>query len=397
MKQLLSNLAAKPHKLFFFGGIVNAMIAMVMVFMQYQGILYAKVVFSTFHAYSLIFAVFTQFFSAFLLTMFPRFLAVPEVPGKRYLPPFLLLNGSSLLFVVSVYFVTPLTAIASGGLFVAYLMICKVLWDIHRQSRVTERYDTNWILATLASGAVFHLLFLIAFSGVEPVRVARVAVDGGFFLYLFMMIATLSQKMIPFFTEKKVTGYQVNRSCYFLESLAFLLLLKVFLLSVQPAGGQTFWIDALLLVVTLRELIRWRLPLFKVEAILWVLYLALAWMPVGFLLFFVEGLGQSLYGVDAVAFEMVAVHTLAIGYFTTLLIGFGSRIILGHAGFKPVADRFTILIFWLVQLVVLARIAAGFALNSGTTLYADLIAGTAGLWLLLFALWSKRYMGYLFR
>ena len=396
MKQLFLNLAQKPHKLFFFGGIVNAMIAMAMVLLQYQGILYAKVIFSVCHAYTLIFAVFTQFFSAFLLTMFPRFLATPEVPVKRYLPPFLLLNGSSLLFVASVYFTTPLTAIASAGQFVAYLMIGKALWDVQRQSRVTERYDTNWILATLASGAVFHLLFLITFIGADQLSVTRAAINGGFFLYLLMMIVTLSQKMIPFFSEKKVAGYQANRSRYFLESLAFLLVLKVFLPIAQPGSGQTFWIDGLLLVVVLRELIRWRLPLFRVDAILWVLYLSLAWMPVAFLLFFIEGVGQLVYGVDAIEFEKVALHTLAIGYFTTLLIGFGSRIILGHAGFKPIADRFTILLFWLVQLVAVVRITAGFALNSGAILYADLIAWAAGLWLLLFVLWSKRYAGYLF-
>lgn len=84
MPQLLIHLSAKPHKLFFCGGILNALIFMAILLGQYAGVAYPVVATNLYHAYSMFFAVFTQFFTAFLFTMFPRFLAAPEVSKKRY-------------------------------------------------------------------------------------------------------------------------------------------------------------------------------------------------------------------------------------------------------------------------------------------------------------------------
>jgi len=156
-------------------------------------------------------------------------------------------------------------------------------------------------------------------------------------------------------------------------------------------------IDGALFVVTLRELIRWRLPVRKVEAILWVLYLSLVWVPIGFLLFFLEGFTPLILGSEGWMFEKAPLHAIGIGYFTTLLIGFGTRIILGHAGQKPAADRYAIMLFWSVQVVVLVRMATGLMLNSEMSLYIEMITASALLWLGLFLLWSKRYIPLLFK
>ncbi len=390
MKQLFTNLTAKPHKPFFFGGAAFAIVTMLVLLLHYQEVLYSRVALPTFHAYTLIFAVFSQFFFGFLCTMFPRFLAVPEIDRKRYLPPFLLLNGSALLFTTSVYWSSSLTVLASAGMFASYLMVSQLLWQLYKQSSVTERFDVNWILLALAAGAISHLLFLISFIDPGQITINRAAINSGFFLYLFMLIITLSQKMILFFTEGKVVGYQANRSRYFLHSLAGLLLLKVvFIIGAVNSYGI---IDGVLFVVTLRELIRWRLPVRKVEAILWVLYLSLIWIPIGFLLFFIDSFSQFILGPTGWVFEKAPLHAIGIGYFTTLLIGFGTRIILGHAGQKPAADRYAITLFWLVQIVVLVRLAAGVMLNSEMPLYREMITTSALLWLGLFLLWSTRYI-----
>ncbi|MCF6281689.1 MAG: NnrS family protein [Candidatus Polarisedimenticolaceae bacterium] len=395
MTQLLTKLATKPHKLFFFGGTANAIITMVMLLLHYQGLLYAKIALPTFHAYSLIFAVFTQFFAGFLLTMFPRFLAMAEVTREAYLKAFLLLNISALAFTFAAYFSPSLTTITAIGMFVAYIMICRVLWQLYRQSGVTERFDTNWILMALTAGAISHLLFLWTFIDPTVTMVRHAAIQSGLFLYLFMLILTLSQKMIPFFTEGKVAGYRANRSPYFLHMVAGLLLIKV-IFSVGSLNSYGF-IDGLLFIITLSELIKWRLPARKVEAILWVLYLSLIWIPIGFLLYTIEGITPLFLGPGSVVFEKVPLHTIAIGYFTTILIGFVTRIILGHAGQKPAADRYAILLFCLVQIVVIVRIGAGLTLNSTTPLYVEMITISALLWLGLFLLWSKRYVILLFR
>ncbi len=394
--QFLNNLTAKPHKLFFFGGALHALLTLLMLLLHYQGVLHSQIALSRFHSYTLIFALFSQFFFGFLCTMFPRFLALPEIRREQYLSPFILLNGGALLFVVAAYGAPSLTAVASAGMWLAYLMISRVLWRCYRESSVTERFDVSWMLMALGAGAVVHTLFLLSFIDPALHGVYRVALYAGFFLYLFMMILTLSQKMIPFFTEGKVVGYQANRSRYFLHTVAGLLLLKVVL--IVAAVSSYGLVDGVLFAVTLRELIRWRLPLRKVEPILWVLYLSLIWIPIGFLLYFVEGIAVLVPGGEGWLFEKAPLHAIGIGYFTTLLIGFGTRIILGHAGEKPAADGYAIMIFWLVQVVVLVRMAAGIVLNGdGALLYQEVVVFSALLWLLLFLLWSLRYIRLLFR
>jgi uncharacterized protein involved in response to NO len=390
MTQIFNTLTSKPHKLFFLGGISNAILTMLLLLLHTQGVLYSKIPFATFHAYSLIFTVFTQFFAGFLFTMFPRFLSTAEITREKFLKPFLLLNLSALLFSLSAYFAPPLIAITSASLFISYLMIVQILWQQYRTSSVVERNDPRWILIALTGGVLSHLLFLWAF--IDPIQslVSRAAIQSGFFLYLFLLILTLSQKMIPFFTEGKVTGYKANRSPYFLHTVAGLLLIKV-IFSAAALNSYGF-IDGLLFIITLWEIIRWRLPVKQVEAILWVLYLSLIWIPIGFLLYTIDGFTAT----SSLTLGKAPLHALAIGYFITILIGFGTRIVLGHAGIKPTADRFAILLFSLIQVVATVRIAADISLNSGFSIYLEAITLSALLWLVLFLLWSKRYIKLLF-
>ncbi len=395
MTHLFVNLSSKPHKLFFLGAIVNAVLYMGPLVAHYMGWASSPVALPVYHAYAMIFMVFTQFFTAFLFTMVPRFFATPPVPRVQYLTVFLVLNLSSLLFVLALYHAAPLRALAGGGLFVAYLMICGVLLTANRQSVVENRYDTNWILLAFALGGLSHLLFLLSWMGLAGVTVQRAAIDVGFFLYLFMVVLTLSQKMIPFFTEGKVEGYRACKSRYFLEVVFVLLLIRVLLDGLQ-LGRYGFVVDLLLAAVTLWEIVKWRLPFFKVEPILWVLYLALIWIPAGFFLFFLEGAGRWLAEGGAWFFEKSPLHLIAIGYFTTLAVGFGSRIILGHSGRRPAADRYTVGLFMLVQLLVVIRALGGLSLGLEAAWYLDLILLSAGLWIALFLLWSLRYLKLLF-
>jgi uncharacterized protein involved in response to NO len=396
MHNLFSNFTAKPHKPFFFGGILNGIIFMAVLLVQYTGLAYPVIAPAIYHAYTMFFAVFTQFFAAFLFTMFPRFLVANEVPKNGYISIFLLLNLSSLLFAVAVYVSPHAAAIGMVGLFLAHAAIFAVLWRLHTQGSSPDRYDTNWILGAFALGLLSHLLFLFQMFGVGPVSAGSYAINIGFFLYLFLLVLTLSQKMIPFFTENKVAGYRSNKTAGFLEAVFLLLMAKV-ALTVAQVMEFGFIVDLLLFGLILRELIQWRLPFLKVDAMLWVLYLSLLWIPFGFFLFFLEGIVQLLTDGTAMLFEKTPLHAIAIGYFMTIAVGFGSRIILGHAGQKPIADRLTIGLFWLVQLLVMARIAAGLSLNQDAGCYAPAIAISSALWLLLFLFWAKRYLKLLFQ
>jgi uncharacterized protein involved in response to NO len=95
----------------------------------------------------------------------------------------------------------------------------------------------------------------------------------------------------------------------------------------------------------------------------------------------------------AIYLEKSPLHALALGYFTTVLVGFGTRVILGHSGRTPKADAYAVTLFGLIQAMALIRIIAGIFPQFG---YLHAVLTVAALWIVIFGLWSKRYIHILF-
>lgn len=380
----LQNLIALPHRLFFFAGVVQGLLFISLLGLNYSGLISLNLSTSIYHVYTFSFTVFTQFFIGFLLTTFPRYLARPSATKKAYLPIAWLINGGSIL-LIAVSLVSPKAIILPMlFMFAGYVHFVRILLDFQQKSTVSNKSDTTWMLGAFAFGGIGQLLFMTdVFVPLYPW-----ALGVTFYLYLFLLIMIVSQKMIPFFAANRIAGYTINKSPYFLKLLATALVLKVLLTGLE---FNTFLADSALFGILTYELWRWKLPFKKSPPILWVLFLALWWAPIGFALFVLQGslawMGSTFY------FEKAPIHALALGYFTTVLIGFGTRIILGHSGRTPNADGYATLLFGLIQVMVFMRILAGFMGGMG---YMHFILTSAGLWVLVFALWSKRYIHMLF-
>jgi uncharacterized protein involved in response to NO len=194
--------------------------------------------------------------------------------------------------------------------------------------------------------------------------------------------------MIPFFTTGKVPNYKINKSKYILEISFILLGLKAISSSLNYPLLSVIVNFALFAFFTY-ELLKWKLPILKTTAIMWVLYLALLWIPVGFFVFLAESISDLLN--FNFFFGQFPLHIIAIGYFVTVLIGFGTRVTLGHSGKIPTADKTTITIFWSIQIVILLRILAGISPNIGLN-YAFWIAVSAFLLVFVLLAWSYKYL-----
>ena len=379
----LQNLLAMPHRLFFFGGIVQGVVLVALLGLGYKGILALHVSPSFYHGYGMAFVVFTQFFVGFLLTTFPRYLARPSVEKKAYILPALGLNLGGGLLVVAGFFpeVLPflmLIVLASFG------RLFWVLLQMWRQSSVPNKSDTTWILAGFMLGVLGQVLFLASLF----LHVENLALHVSFYLYLFLVVLVVSQKMIPFFASSQIQGYVIRKSKYFLHAIFVGLLVKVGLGSMD---FSTLVADIWIFGVLGFELLRWKLPFRKSPPILWVLFLSIWWAPIGFLLFVLEGVSRA-YELGWY-FGHGPLHALALGYFTTVLIGFGTRVLLGHSGRKPTADRYTIMLFILIQLMTLFRVSADIVGGMGNL---HLIITSAVLWIVIFAWWSGRFGKILF-
>jgi len=203
-----------------------------------------------------------------------------------------------------------------------------------------------------------------------------------------MVIFVISQRMIPFFTTAKAPNYVANKSVNLLTIIFSLLAFKVILLAFDNAKLNLL-ADIPLFIMITRELIKWKLPFFKSPAIMWVLFLGLYWIPVAFFMSIIEGL-MAFYN-PSIIFEKAVIHTMALGYFLTVLIGFGTRVILGHSGTTPHASNFAIFIFIVVQFIALLRIFSSFSFNFGLN-YVFFINLTAILLIIGLLVWSSKYI-----
>jgi uncharacterized protein involved in response to NO len=187
--------------------------------------------------------------------------------------------------------------------------------------------------------------------------------------------------MIPFFSHSFAP-----RNPNFLKIIFTLFVLKVLFASIEIKSVEIL-IDLLLSIYMFLEFKRWELKPLEAPAILWVLQLALFWLPTAFLLSAFSLVGEIFLETS---FYFLNVHLLAIGFLTTVLIGFGTRVTLGHSGQPPHGDKFATTIFIFIQAVVLGR--ALFSLNVAFGWGVDLLFDISfTLWLILFIVWGVRY------
>ena len=381
--------SSQPHQPFFTSGILFLILFMMLFSASYLNILVLDDSVLSFHAYPMVFVIFIQFFLGFLYVVFPRFLIQAEIPIKDYMNQFILYFISSLGIFLSIIFFSKITFIFQIMMLFAQFLSFKLLYSIHKKSIVKVKDDTKWVLISFIAGLFFHALFIFSTSIFSfSSELSRLAIDGGFYLFVFMVIFVISQRMIPFFTTAKAVDYVANKSKNLLTIVFSLLAFKVFLLSFDNAKLNLL-ADIPLFIMITRELIKWKLPFFKVPAIMWVLYLGLYWIPFAFFISIIQG-AMAFYNPEMI-FEKVVIHAMALGYFLTVLIGFGTRVILGHSGTTPHANNFAIFIFIAVQFISVLRIFTSFSLNFSLD-YIFLLNTTSILLILGLIVWSSRYI-----
>lgn len=386
--------SSQPHQPFFTSGILFLVLFISLFLCVYSNTLLVDTSILTYHAYSMIFVVFIQFFLGFLFVVFPRFLMQPEIEKKVFMKQFVLYFFITFGFLISILFYSEMIFIFQILLFITQIMSFRLLYSIHKKSLIKIKDDTKWILIAFLFGLFFHFLFIFSNINFEYSYVlSKIAINGGFYLFIFMIIFTISQRMIPFFTTVKDVNYKVNKSKNLLFLVFSFLSLKVILLVFNNPKINLIADIALFIIIT-NELIKWKLPIFKVPAIMWILYLGLYWIPIAFFISIIEGL-LAFYD-PTIIFEKAVIHTLSLGYFVTVLIGFGTRVILGHSGNIIHANNFAIFTFIFLQMVVILRIFTSFSLNFEIN-YLFLLNLTGFLLVFALILWSFKYLAILLK
>jgi len=383
---------SQPHQPFFALAMFNAIVAMLIFMLNYKGVLTLGLESKVFHIYTLIFLFFSNFLHGFLLTTFPRFNQYKDISQKFYKTLFLSSVVASLLFYVGVFFSFYALVAAMGFVVLIELAVSMQLHTIYNKGAAVDKRDSYWILTAkyfgvLGSGVFLFVVLASYFQFGNGKDFSPLAIYLSFYLYLVFLAFSVAQRMVPFFSH-----IFVNISNKFLQAVFALFVLHT-LFSIGQQQIVVMVIDTFLGVLLFVEFAKWKLPLTSSPAILWVLHLALFWLPTAFIISSFSAAAEVFLHISTFA---LSAHLFAIGFLTTILLGFGSRVILGHSGRALEADKLTIALFYLTQVVVLSRVAYSLsvALNWNLEWLFDV---SAGLWLVLFMVWAGKYMPYLFK
>ncbi|WP_418180233.1 NnrS family protein [Aliarcobacter lanthieri] len=389
MNSWYKKFSSQPHQPFFTSGIVFFILFITLFAFSYLNILNLDSSLLTYHAYSLIFVVFIQFFLGFLFVVFPKFLMQSEIAATEYMNQFFIYLFASLGIFLSLIFYSKITFIFQIILLIGQIMSFRTLYSIHKKSIMKDKNDTKWVLVSFLAGLISHFLFIVSnLDFPNSFIVSKLSINAGFYLFLFMIVFTISQRMIPFFTRVMVPNYIINKSNKLLDILFLLLILKVILLSFDNSKLNLIS-DIPIFIFLVRELFIWKLPTLKVPAIVWILHLGLYWIIIAFFISIIEGI--SAFINPNFFFEKIVIHTIAIGYFVTVLVGFGTRVVLGHSGRKIETKLFAISIFIAVQILTFIRIFASVSLNFGLN-YIFFIELSAILLISALIIWSFKYI-----
>jgi len=387
-------LAAAPHRLLFFVGAANVLLAMAwwlawLVAARWPDLLPMRQPSTPagwMHAIVMQYQVLPPFMFGFLLTVFPRWLGVEPLSRWHYLPVGIGLLGGQLLVLAALW------SGSSSLLWLGLLQslagwsaaLASLLWLL-RQEREANWHARSCAAALLLGWVGLVLVLAYLYSGNATLMFA--AIKFGSFGLLLPVYFTVNHRMTPFFATWLYPGYPSWRPMWMLA--AFWLLLCTHLGLELVHGYAWLWLPDLPMALLAATLLwRWwpRSQAVPMPALLRVLLLGFAWLPLAFAMYSAQSLWFA--GTGEWAYARAPAHALYIGYFGSLLVAMVTRVTQGHSGQALELGRTGALAFAGVQLCALVRIAA--------EARADALAWqatAAALWLLAFLPWVLRSAG----
>jgi uncharacterized protein involved in response to NO len=373
---------SQPHQPFFILAFVNAIITMLVFLLSYKGIIHLDISSTSFHAYGLIYLLFTPAFLAFLFTTFPRFASTPVIEKQVYMNVFGLYYIGSILFLLGSIISPFLSAVGMLFLLGGHALGVLILKNIYITTTMEDKQDIYWILLAMSIGLGSHFLFIV--GELFNLSLFSFSIEIASYLYLFLLAFTVAQRMVPFFSHS-----MVEKDEKLLPRVFGLLVLHVVLESIYT--NASFVVDLGIAFLVGKELLRWKLPFPNPNPLLTILHVSLFWVPVAFSL---GGLTNFISLFTDVTFLALDIHVLLLGFVFTILIGFGTRVTIGHSGNMMQADKWVQVLFIWTQVVVGLRILVSLVAAFGWN-FMILFDISVTAWLIMFIAWAVRFFAVL--
>jgi uncharacterized protein involved in response to NO len=390
--KLWQTFSSAPHRLFFFGGTVQLVLAMAWWLVdlggRYGGY-YPPISWSVSppdaHVFLMLFGIFPFLMFGFLMTVYPRWMNDEPVERRFYVPAFLLMAAGMLVFYPGLVWMPVLTLSALlylAGWAVGLTALLRVYFCASHPDKRHARITSTML-------TIGGLLAAAWFAGelggwAWPVMVAK---SAGIWLFLFPMFFAVSHRMIPFFSANVIPHYVVVRPNWALAVMPPGGLIHM-LLELNGYSAWTWLPDLVMAGTALYLTWAWRFRASFAQPILAMLHIGFAWLGVAFLLLAIQSLALLL---GHAVLGKAPLHALTIGYFGGMVLAMITRVTLGHSGRMLMVERAVWVMFLLFQLTVLLRIAGdlpGVAFVARGHLYLC----AAALWLACFGFWATRYL-----
>jgi uncharacterized protein involved in response to NO len=245
---------------------------------------------------------------------------------------------------------------------------------------VRSRNRNTPLLFVLAALWITDAVFVAGLARRDPVLASgslRVAID-----LMLIVVTVIGGRIVPSFTANALRRRGEAPEILsrpWLERGVIALMVAVAVVDLwQPDGALAGWLAALVAIAQGVRLSGWRSLRTRGEAILWVLHLGYAWMPVGFAL-------KALWLLAGAGWAAHWLHALTMGVFGTMILAVMTRAALGHTG---------------RELSVGGAIAAAYvllAVSVATRVFAPALGPSHYLWTLLASgsLWTAAFAVYL--
>lgn len=245
------------------------------------------------------------------------------------------------------------------------------------------------ILAVLAGLATANVFYHLAQLNVLPAEFMRPAIMAALDIITILM-AVVGGRVIPVFAANAIAAASPRR-IWGIEVVSLgslVLILAAGIANMSYPLPTWAWLGLLMtaaLAHTVR-LILWQPYRKHRNALLWMLPVAYAWIPITLAL-------RAFAQVDVIP-SAIAVHALTLGAMGGLMVAMMMRSALGHTGRTLTAGFADITVFALVQLAAIGRVLSGFIRPE---LYEGVVILSGMLWSLAFVVFLFRYCSILTR
>lgn len=357
-------LAAAPHRLLFFVGATNILLAMgwwtawlLGARWQLLGIAQSAVPAGWMHSIIMQYQVLPSFMFGFLLTVFPRWMNLPSLTRRHYVPVGVGMFGGQALTLAAMIGGLPLLKVGALFTIAGWSIGTLILANLVRREagRTWHAVSCVFALSFGLLGLALYAAFLFQLDG----RLMFASIKIGSIALLLPIFFTVCHRMIPFFAGSVMVGYRTVRPMWAL-ALFWTAVLAHTGLELRH-GYAWLWVADLPLTV----LTAWLLWMWwprdltgrqSMPPLLRVLFLGFAWLPVAFALYTAQSLQYAITGEFILG--RGPAHALFLGFFSSLLVAMVTRVTQGHSGRPLVLGRVAGFAFIVLQLVAVLRVLA---------------------------------------